>query len=153
LDPESRTDASYLLAINSSHIAEFEGSRGHKFFYFLHTLYWAFYLQYRQVGFPQKRSIRMMSLADNAVYTFNNNGAPTKKLEEGHCLADVTCGNSCETCPGCECLMTDGRVVSCTLGTCLCTENCLCSKDADCPEVGHMITEIGTFLAFSVSRL
>ena len=77
----------------------------------------------------------MMSLADNAVYTFNTNGAPNKKIEDGHCLADITCGDSCETCPGCECLMTDGRVVSCEYGACLCTENCLCSKDDDCSEV------------------
>jgi hypothetical protein len=92
-----------------------------------------------------------MSLADNGVYTFNNNGAPNKKVEDGHCLADIKCGNSCETCPGCECLMTDGRVVSCEYGACLCTENCLCAKDDDCPEVQSLFFTVNISLS-SVRR-
>eukprot|EP00288_Rhodomonas_lens_P004909 CAMPEP_0177731920 /NCGR_PEP_ID=MMETSP0484_2-20121128/22820_1 /TAXON_ID=354590 /ORGANISM="Rhodomonas lens, Strain RHODO" /LENGTH=182 /DNA_ID=CAMNT_0019245089 /DNA_START=34 /DNA_END=582 /DNA_ORIENTATION=- len=58
----------------------------------------------------------------------------SSKVEQGHCFADVSCHSNCDNCPKCQCLMTDGRVLACVHGECLCEENCLCEKDDDCPK-------------------
>mmetsp|Transcript_12448 Transcript_12448/g.25617 ORF Transcript_12448/g.25617 Transcript_12448/m.25617 type:complete len:181 (-) Transcript_12448:121-663(-) len=54
--------------------------------------------------------------------------------EHGQCFADTSCMSNCQICPKCQCLMTDGRVLSCKHGECTCEENCLCDKDSDCPK-------------------
>mmetsp|Transcript_16525 Transcript_16525/g.25664 ORF Transcript_16525/g.25664 Transcript_16525/m.25664 type:complete len:256 (+) Transcript_16525:91-858(+) len=73
-----------------------------------------------------KQSLRMMMLSGSGA-------APEK--EQGHCFADTMCGNSCEHCPKCQCLMTDGRVLGCEYGKCQCEDNCLCEDDGSCPKV------------------
>ncbi|KAJ1472649.1 hypothetical protein T484DRAFT_2025610 [Baffinella frigidus] len=62
----------------------------------------------------------------------------SNKREVGQCFADESCGTDCHSCPGCQCLMQDGRHVECEDGQCECTSHCFCEEDDGCAKVCSM---------------
>ena len=52
--------------------------------------------------------------------------------ETGQCFADLSCGASCKGCAQCQCLMDDGRTLTCRFGKCQCLKQCGCETTDDC---------------------